>query len=213
MKFNSVKLIVIFTAVLWNCIYSQIPDDLFSRHKYNITHSIGAGFKEHELTFYLSVSRLVSKDFSFGLKGGIYDYSENTVDKIIDTFIAPMYSQLNPGHYTIQIDKMTVQGNTYIGSFYCGYRGLSDIIISAGVGFKYYMQSNYSLSLEFDKAKANSPAPKPSDLYTDELEPYEVNRFFKPYFSLGFDYALGLINLGVYADNIYSAGINIGVSF
>jgi len=208
---NNVKIIVLFIIFLSNCSFSQQANNIYPR--YNITQSIGAGFKEHELAFYLSVSRSVNKNFYLGIKGGVYNFSENTVNKIIDTFITPIYPQLNIGRYEIYINNLTIQGTTYVGSFYAGFSGYKNYLLYASVGIKIHKESDYSLRVLFDKYTQNEPVPKPEYLYFNDLKPTETRTVIKPYFSIGADYCLGFINLGIYADNIYSAGLNIGVSF
>src|SRR4030095_2106157 len=153
-------------------------------------------------------------NFGVGIKGGIYNFSENTAGKIIDTFIAPIYPSLNVGRYQISIEKMTVQGTTYAGAIGGVYKIPSaNILLRADIGIKLYKENNYSLTVQFDKPTQNQSVPKRKEVYLGDLKPYEVNTVIKPYFSAGIDYTLGLINFGVYADNIYSAGLNIGVSF
>jgi hypothetical protein len=191
-------------------IYSQATDKFF---KYNISHSIGSGFEEREIAFYVSASRLIYKNLSIGLKGGIYNFSENTVDKIIDTFIAPVYSQLNAGNYSVHINNLTVRGATYVGSIQSSLRLPVNFSVNACIGIKYYTESSYSLDIEFNKYTGGGTVPRTRDIYFEELEPFAVKDVIKPYFSVGADYSFGILNMGIYADNIYSAGLTMGVSF
>jgi hypothetical protein len=210
----------IFIILVFVCIneilFSQAskihPKKENDSYSYYINHSIGYGFDKKMPEFTISLSKSFNNKYAIGLKGGIYNYSQKTNEAITD-FINPYYANLNAGVYNVQINSLDVIGTTYIAAFQASYMVNSKLTTDIGLGSAVYNKKTYSLNVRFSKPSRNAPPLKPSDISLVNILPNNDKNIWKLYVSAGLNYRFSHFGIGIYADNIYSAGLSAGVYF
>lgn len=197
---------ILFVLAACSSLYAQVREP-----QYNISNSTGYGFDKKEPTYYMSFSRKVNDKFSAGLMGGIYNYNERVLD-VVQNHLNAFYSDLPAGQYEVTFNDFPVAGVTYITSVKFDYQFVRKIQLSASIGMKIYKQNRYNWTVRFQKASQNH-LPELNDNSLNGLELSDSKDITRMYYSLGIDYSIGRFNIGVFGDNIYSAGITAGVSF
>lgn len=185
------------------------PNNSFN---WNISHSIGFAPEESQPTFFVSVSTLISKDLSLGLRGGLYTFQSPLDSAVNDTIRAR--GPYNAGNYTFTGDYIT-QGPSYIGALYGAYQIGKNISINGSAGIRMYSEDTWNGKVSFGISSNNSYPPR-GTIYLSSNNNFTIQNsesVMKPYFSLGADYKFGSFLIGIYGDNIISIGANIGIGF
>ena len=67
--------------------------------------------------------------------------------------------------------------------------------------------------MNFGKSNQNQPPPKSEDIILNHINFKDSRNVVRLYVSAGISYVLGSFSIGVFGDNIYSAGVTAGVNF
>ena len=188
----------------------------FNIHEYRITydwfisHSIGFAPDESMPAFFVNVATKVSTRLYLGLRAGIYTY-ENSLDSVVNDTIRAHAPYL-AGNYIFKTDFVT-QGPSYITAIFGSYSISKNFYLQGSAGLRFYSEDTWSGEFGFS-SPANNYYPPPV-LVTPNLN-FSITSSetkLKPYFSLGADYKSGRFLVGVYGDNLFSFGINLGIGF
>ncbi|MDD5362048.1 MAG: hypothetical protein PHN88_07940 [Ignavibacteria bacterium] len=200
--------ILFLSLLLYSLSYGQIASP-----KFQLSNSAGFGFKESRPAFYVGVSTEISKDFFLGIKGGIYGYDENRLDRIYDE-INKVYSGLSAGTYIFGFSGFPVQHSTYVAALYGTYNLSNKLSLDASFGVKYYRDFRYyNFDVFFSKPSGSTVLNK-SDLTIDDTYMSLLKKdILRPYYSLGVNYRIKSYSIGIFADNIISLGLNLGKEF
>ena len=198
--------LIVFTA---SVLLSQ---PLQNRYSFNI--SSGYGFSEKKPVVYFNLNYYPANEFFFGIKAGCYTYSEG-LDEAASRVIGDIFNEVSPGIYSINPVSIAKQNPTYVAALNGGYKAGSNIVLNFSLGVKYYQDYFFSADyITFTKSYMGQPPPeikltlKDNDHYL-----FRKKDILRGYVSAGIDYRINSFLIGVYADNIISAGINIGKEF
>ena len=202
------KFILIFTFLFisHSYIYSQS-----NKINFLFSNSAGYDFSKSAPTFYINLSTEIDEGVYVGLRGGIFAYDEN-IDDIAYNIINPIYQSLPPGfgYGTFPILK---QAPSYITAFHGVYTFTDRFSANFSFGARFYQDKNYEASISFSKPTSNSILPPIKLSLNSGVNLISTKDIIKAYYSLGVDYHYYSFRLGVFADNIFSFGINIGKEF
>jgi hypothetical protein len=122
------------------------------------------------------------------------------------------YYKLSPGTYSLDT-VLTKQTTTYVTALYLAYSFIKNIEFNAAIGVKFYMDQTFSIN-DYHFNKPNNSTPELEKInFTNEPEMLESKDIIKGYFAFGINYNYKSFLLGIYADNLYSIGINLGKEF
>jgi len=175
------------------------------------SNSIGYDFDKSTPTFYVNLSTEIDKGVFVGLRAGVYALDENIDDMIYDA-IYPGYQSLPAGYY-YRFIRFSKQTPAYIAGLYGTYSFHDKLSVNFSVGAKYYHDKIYTADVYFSKPTLNYPLQPIKIPINSNVSLDETKNIIKAYYSLGVDYHLSSFRLGVFADNIFSLGINIGKEF
>jgi hypothetical protein len=200
--------LVFLSLLFYTLSYGQITNP-----KFQFSNSAGFGFKESKPVFYIGLSTEISKDLFLGIKGGIYGYEENQLDRIYDE-ISKEYSGLSVGTYIFGFSGLPVQHPTYIAALYGTYNLVEKLSVDFSLGVKYYRDFRYyNFNVLFAKPSGSSVLNK-SDLTIDNTNMSLLKKdILRPYYALGVNYRIKSYSIGIFADNIVSLGFNLGKEF
>lgn len=176
-----------------------------------ISHSIGYSPDESKPVFLISLTTTNNYSIHYGLKGGVYNYSVN-LNEAVNGFLQSL-GPLNAGFYTVQGLFAVTRSPTYIGALTGSYDYNRRFFLNAAFGFKYYSEDTYMGEISFDVVQNGSSAPQVNVTPLAPFQIYQTKDVIRAYYSLGVDYHIGGYRFGLYCDNIYSFGFNIGVGF
>ena len=179
---------------------------------WNISNSIGFAPDKSKPVFYVTLSTSHDNHWFYGLKGGVYTY-EKDLDEAVNEFLQTL-GPLQAGTYTVIGEFATTKSLTYIGALYSSFRLNYYLLLDASFGFQYYKDNTYQGTLNFSIPTNGTPPPQGT--ITPDMPFYITNSkdIVKAYYSLGANYKIAdFTHLGVFADNIYSFGVNISISF
>jgi hypothetical protein len=179
---------------------------------WNISNSFGFAPKESKPVFYVTISTSNDNHWFYGLKGGVYSY-EKDLDEAVNEFLQTL-GPLQAGTYTISGDFATTRSLTYIGALYGSYRLSYYFLVDASFGFQYYKDDTYRGTVSF--GIPTSGTPPPHGTITPDMPFYVTHSkdIVKAYYCLGMNYKIGdFTYLGIFADNIYSVGVNLLIDF
>jgi hypothetical protein len=188
---------------------SSLTDKQPISHSFTISNSFGLNFDKSKPAFYIDFSKKLGSKFSIGLRAGVYAYHQNIQEEAYE-MIKELFKESNPGLYLVEFQRINVQGMTKVFSISSSYRFLRSISAGVCFGIKLYTTDFYRGVFSFSKPDYEYP------LYysVNEITPAsESKKTIKAYYSAGVDYHVGRFEFGVYGDNIYSLGINLGISF
>ena len=179
---------------------------------FNISNSIGYSFSKSKPTFYVSFSKMINNKMGIGVKVGVLNYSEKIKDEVF-SIISADYPNLESGFYTINFGAVPVSELTYISSMQGTYLVEENISANFNIGIKMFTSNKYSTMAFFSKPSNNSPPITEDEISLNYSSIVDSKNVIRMYYSAGLDYHFGQFNLGVFGDNIYSVGVNAGVSF
>lgn len=183
-----------------------------SRNKYSFSVSSGYAFEEKKPVVYFNLNYHPIKDFFVGLKAGCYAYDES-VDEVVTRLVADMFSSLQPGTY-IFFPHFKKQTSTYITALNSGYRVNDKFTVNFSLGVKYYRDFFYEADfVKFTKSYQGQVPPNVTITPDSYVYMEKKKDILKGYISAGLDYKIKSYSFGIFADNIFSAGINIGKEF
>ncbi len=204
--------LIIFSFFIVRTIFPQsVPVDN-KKNKFNISNYIGFAPSQSEVTFYIGTSGKVIDKIAVGLKGGIYNY-DITIDEASSAIFEKIYyaTYSNPGFYTAIGVPIVKQNFTYAGSITGEYFFKKNLSVEFSAGLKYYLQKSYTSTLDWTVPYEYAPI---SDDYTfSNIGIVEEKDIYKAYYSAGFNYTVNNFKMGIFGDNIYSFGANIGILF
>lgn len=180
------------------------PEDF---HNYIFSNSAGLNFDRSRPTLYLNVFRHIKKNFFIGIRAGIYNGKEN-IDSVMYKMFVKESIINNPGFYEVRASNIPVEGNVWILGIQSLYNVTKKISGTVTLGMKNTRVKSYK------QVTAQIENSGQSISFNYSLgDSYEKKNIAKLYYSAGFDYYFGSFQLGVFADNIFSAGINAGITF
>lgn len=188
-----------------------IVDGLVMPYSWYITHSIGFAPEESEPVFYVAVSKKVTKSLFLGLKGGVYTF-EADLDRAVNDTIQTHAPYPSPGTFTLTTDYIT-QGLSYIGAIHSTYELSKSFSVNGSAGIRLYSEKRWDGEVSFSIPSSNYTPPELNVTPSMNLRMLSSESIIKPYFSLGANYRTEKFEFGVFADNILSFGINLGMGF
>jgi len=188
-----------------------IVDGLAIPYSWYITHSIGFSPEESEPVFYVAVSKKITNSLYLGLKGGVYTF-EADLDRAVNDTIQSHAPYPSPGTFTLTTDYIT-QGPSYIGAIYSTYELSKSFSVNGSAGIRFYSEKRWDGEVSFSIPSSNYTPPEFTVTPNMNLRILNRESIIKPYFSLGANYRTGKFEIGVFADNILSFGINLGMGF
>lgn len=204
------KKLLLITGMCFLSINILYPQSQPGKYGFNI--SSGYGFKEKKPVVYFDLNYKAGKDFCLGIKAGCYAYDES-VDEVVTRRIADIYPELYPGTYMTFL-YFKKQSPTYVTAISGEYRVVSSFAVNLSLGVRYYMDKYYELdNFMFSKSYKNQSPPEVKITPNDNLYFDHKKDILRGYISAGFNFKFKTYSIGAYADNIISAGINLGKEF
>ncbi len=186
-------------------IIQQNPPEYF--HNYIFSNSAGLNFEKSKPTLYLNILRRLNDKFFIGIRGGIYNSKEN-IDSLMYKLFVKEHMIINPGFYETRAGNVPVEGNMWVLGIQSLYKIRENIsgTVTLGVktipvrSFKQVVAQieNSGQAISFDYSLGDT---------------YENKNIAKIYYSAGLDYNFDSFQFGIFVDNIFSAGINAGITF
>ena len=212
------KLLLIIFLLSVKTLFAQQPvKHTETEHKpplFNITNYLGIAPSESEVTFYVGATAKLSKSIAVGLKGGVYNYGID-INEGLTAAYDPVYYETNAnvGIYNVADLPFNVQNLTYIGALTGEYFYKNNLSFEFSAGIKYYLQKTYLANIEWAVPYPNAPPPKIKVTPDYDIKLNESKEIIKAYYFIGVNYTINYFNIGVFGDNVYSVGVNAGVSF
>lgn len=186
-------------------IIQQNPAEDF--HSYIFSNSIGLNFEKSKPTLYLNILRRLNDKFFIGIRGGIYNSKEN-IDSMIYKLFDTKYIINNPGFYETRVSNFPIKSSVWVLGIQSLYMITKNFSGTFTLGIKNTPVKHYK------EVRAFIENPDHSISFFYSLgDIYEKKNIAKLYYSAGFDYYYKSFQIGVFADNIFSAGINAGITF
>jgi len=186
-------------------IIQQNPPEDF--HNYIFSNSVGLNFEKSKPTLYLNILSRLNDKFFIGIRGGIYNSKEN-IDSIMYKLFVKEHMIINPGFYEARASNVPVEGNVWVLGIQSLYKITKNVSGTFTLGVKNTPVKYYK------EVRAFIENPDHSISFSYSLgDSYEKKNIAKLYYSAGFDYYFKSFQIGVFADNIFSAGINTGITF
>lgn len=180
-------------------------------YSWYISHSIGFAPEESEPVFYVSVSKKITNVLHLGLKGGVYTF-EADLDRAVNDTIQSYAPYPSQGTFVLIADYVT-QGPTYVGALYALYDLSKNISITGSGGIRIYSEDRWNGQIAFSISSNNNTPPEVTIFPFMNFRKISTESILKPYFSLGANYRTGKFEIGFFADNILSFGVNLGMGF
>lgn len=180
-------------------------------YSWYITHSIGFAPEESEPVFYVAVSKKITNALYLGLKGGIYTF-EADLDRAVNDTIQSYAPYPSQGTFVLIADYVT-RGPSYIGAMYASYELSKNISITGSGGIRIYSEDRWNGQIAFSISSNNNTPPEVTIFPFMNFRKISTESILKPYFSLGVNYRTGKFEIGLFADNILSFGVNLGMGF
>lgn len=200
-----ITFLIVFIPFSFSLSQTNRIDFLFS-------NSIGYDFDKSAPTFYINFSTEIDKGVFVGLRAGVFAFDEN-IDDIAYSIIYPIYQSMPSGSSGYGVFPIPKQAPSYIAAFHGVYSFHEKISVNLSFGARFYQDKNYEASISFSKPSYNSTLPPIKLSLNSNVDLISSKDIIKAYYSLGVDYHLSSFRLGVFADNIFSFGINIGKEF
>jgi hypothetical protein len=188
-----------------------IPKPVNKLYDWYIFHSIGVALEESKPVFLVTLSTTSDYRVYYGLKGGVYNHQKD-LDKAVNEFLQSL-GPFNAGAYEISGNFATTRTPTFVGALYGSYNLNHKFFLNGSFGFQYYTEETYFGELSFEIATSGSPPPNVTITPDASFYISNIKDVIKAYYSLGVDYNTGEYKLGIYGDNLFSFGINIGIGF
>lgn len=173
---------------------------------YVFSNSIGKNFKKSNPTYYLSILKKFKANFFLGLRAGLDNHKIDPGSYLYSLFVTNEIIN-NAGYYHIRGQNLSVEGTPYILALQTEFQITGKWSVNLSAGIKDTPLKKY------EEVEATIVNTGTSLTYSYSLGNYSKENKIKTYYSGGIDYNFGKFRLGVFADNIFSAGINTGVSF
>ena len=188
---------------------------LFSQsfqNKYSFGISSGYGFEEKKPVVYFNLNYYPVKEFYVGIKAGCYTYNES-IDEAASRVIANYFPQLPVGTFEAYL-RFKKQNPTYVAALNGGYILNDRIKLNLSLGVKYYSDCFYSASyIRYTKSYMGQNPPEIKITHANDPHMLYKKDILHGYISAGLDYKINSYSIGIFADNIFSAGINLGKEF
>jgi hypothetical protein len=184
-----------------------------NQNKYSFSISSGYGFSEKKPVVYFNLNYFPSKEFYAGIRAGCYTYSES-IDEAATRVIGDFFKEEMPGNYSVY-PYFAKQNPTYVAALNGGYKAGSRLTLNFSLGVRYYQDYYFTASnIMFKKSYMGQPPPE-IKLTKRDNDPnlWRKKDILRGYISAGLDYNINSFLIGIYADNIFSAGINLGKEF
>ncbi len=115
---------------------------------------------------------------------------------------------INPGFYEARAGNVPVEGNMWVLGIQSLYKITENISGTVTLGVKTIPVRSYKQVV----AQIENSGQAISFDYSLS-DTYENKNIVKMYYSAGLDYNFDSFQLGLFVDNIFSAGINAGIAF
>jgi len=207
--------ILFFFLLLFNCIITNAQEKRETKaydnlYRFMITNSFGYNTDHSKPVFYISINRYVKQNFYLGLKAGVLNYFTKAIDEL-KYALMPYYYNKPAGQYEINGLPFETTGLSYVLSLQPTYFLNKNISVNIGAGIRTYSNTAYSTFITFSKSSQNQPLVLYNLGYVDKNT--ASRNIIKAYYSVGIDYHIDRLILGVYGDNLFSFGINTGIKF
>ena len=179
-------------------------------YNWYISHSAGLAPEESEGTFYVSISTRVGHGLFLGLRGGIYTFQSPLDSAVNDTIRS--YGPYSASYYSYRGEFVT-QGPSYIGALFGSYHITNNFSLSGSAGVRVYSEDTWEGLLGFYVTNYTTNYSFGPVDPRNSLRIISSENVIKPYFSIGADYKTGKFLIGVFGDNVFSFGANIGIGF
>jgi len=118
-----------------------------------------------------------------------------------------------PGSSGYGVFPILKQASSYIAAFHGAYSFHKKFSVNFSFGARFYQDKIYETTISLYKPPNSNSLPLIKISLASDANLISTKDIIKAYYSLGIDYRLNSFRLGVFADNIFSFGFNIGKEF
>lgn len=199
--------IFIFLFISHSYIYSQS-----NKINFLFSNSVGYDFSKSAPTFFINLSTEIDEGVFAGLRAGIYAFDKD-LDEAAYDIVNPIYQSMPPNSSGYGVFPIPKQAPSYIAAFQGSYTFIKNTSVNFSFGARFYQDKIYETSISFYKPPNSNSLPLIKINLFSGANLISTKDIIKAYYSLGVDFSLNSFRLGVFADNIFSFGINIGKEF